>query len=332
MRGKWLLFSVLAVLAGVALGALSLRNKGPQTAPQAPSASAALIARDEIRLSGAIRPQHVVGVGSQVNGNIEAFLADVGQDVFQGQVLARIGASNLETDREAAAQAVESAQDRVAKAESAIIAARMEASRAGADAQRARAALDRAQKTFARQQTLYAAGATPRNVFDRSQQDYEAALKDAEIMGNAERAANESAKAMIESLDVAKKALAEKTRQFEDAQGALADAELRAPVDGLVVGRKGEVGKPAEEAGSDMFQIATDIYALEVVLEAPPATLKQLHPGQQALVTVLDLQTGGMPGSVKEIQDKEGQVIVEFNSALPAVRPGMRADVRLKLE
>jgi hypothetical protein len=48
-------------------------------------------------------------------------------------------------------------------------------------------------------------------------------------------------------------------------------------------------------------------------------------------VIVPDLQTGGMPAEVKEIKE-DGQVVVEFNSAVPAIKPGMRADVRLKLE
>ena len=37
-----------------------------------------------------------------------------------------------------------------------------------------------------------------------------------------------------------------------------------------------------------------------------------------------------MHGVVREIKDN--QVIVEFNSNLPAIKPGMKADVRLKLE
>jgi len=37
-----------------------------------------------------------------------------------------------------------------------------------------------------------------------------------------------------------------------------------------------------------------------------------------------------MPGVVREIRD--GQAIVEFTSALPAIKPGMTADVRFKLE
>ncbi len=332
MRGKWLLISVLAVCAGVALGALSRRYKRPAPAAPAPTGGAAVIATPEARLSGTIRPQHVVSVGAAVSGNVEAFLVDVGQEVFQGQVLARIGAGGLESEREAAVHALESSQDMVSKAEAAVASARMEASRAAADAQRARMDLDRVQKVYVRQQTLHAAGATPRLTYEKAEQEYQAALQEAEIMGKAERAANDNVQEAILALDRARQTLADRNRQLEDAQGALEEAEVRAPVDGLVVGRKGDVGKPAEEAGNDLFQIATDIYALEVVVEPPPPMLKRIHPGQQALVSVLDLQTGGMPGGVKEVKDKEGQVIVEFTSTIPAVRPGMRADVRLKLE
>jgi HlyD family secretion protein len=329
MQGKWLLISVVAVGIGVGAGALSMRRRQPAQ-PAGRNAAAAVIATPEVALNGIIRPQHVTSVGSSVNGNIEAFLANVGDDVFQGQVLAKIGAAALDADRDTASHAVESAQDQVAKAEAAISSARMEASRANADAQRARGALDRAQKTYLRQQTLHASGATPRLVYEKASEEYEAAVKESELLDKAEAAANDVVKAAVENLDLAKKALAQKNQELEAAQSAMEAAEVRAPVDGMIVGRKGEVGKPAQEAGEDMFQIATDIYALEVTVEPDPKVLKQIHPGQQALVVVLDLQTPGMPGTVKDVKD--GKVTVEFNSALPAIKPGMRADVRLKLE
>src|SRR5437879_66408 len=137
MRGKWLLICVLAIGLGVLGGALSVRVRRQHAAPPSPS-GAATVTNPEVTISGTIRPQHVVKVGAQVAGNIETFMVDVGEEVFEGQVLARIGAGGLESERESAAHAVESAQDKVSKAEQAILSARMEASRAGADAQRAR--------------------------------------------------------------------------------------------------------------------------------------------------------------------------------------------------
>jgi multidrug resistance efflux pump len=100
-------------------------------------------------------------------------------------------------------------------------------------------------------------------------------------------------------------------------------------VDGYVVSRKGEVGGSAG-ISDELFQIATDLYALEVAVEPKAELLKRIVPGQEALVLVLDLQNTAMPGVVREIKDN--QIIVEFNSTLPTIKPGMQADVRFKLE
>ena len=117
----------------------------------------------------------------------------------------------------------------------------------------------------------------------------------------------------------ARATLAQKQQELQDAEGDYEAAEVRAPVDGTVVGRKGEPGKPADEAGDQLFQIATDLYALEVTLEAKPEVTKRIHPGQPATVMVLDLQSMGLPGTVKEV--KETEVIVEFGSTMPGDPP-----------
>jgi HlyD family secretion protein len=329
MRGKWAWISVLAVCAGVGAGALSLRHR-KATAELPNRNAAAVITKLEVSVNGIIRPQHVAGVGSKVEGNIEGFMANIGDEVFQGQVLARIGAAGLESEREAAVHAVEFGQDQVSKAEAAINSARVEASRSTADEARARMALERAEKVYSRQKTLHAAGATPRIVFEKAEQDYSTVQSEYEIMAKGAEGANNNVQAAIEGLAAAKKALADKTQQLEEAQGAFEAAEVRSPVDGLIVGRKGELGKPVQESGDELFQIATDVYALEVAVEPKPDVLKRLRQGQPALVVVLDLQSGGMAGTIKEI--KGAEAIVEFTSTLPAIRPGMRADVRLKLE
>jgi multidrug resistance efflux pump len=149
-------------------------------------------------------------------------------------------------------------------------------------------------------------------------------------MENAARAAADQVSGAASQLAEARRAVDEKQQQLQEAEGSFQAAEVRSPVAGLVVGRKGELGHPAQEAGDSMFQIATDLFALEITLEPEPPVLKRLHPGQQALVLILDLQSAGLPGDIKEIRGTD--VIVEFNSNTPAVKPGMQADVRLKLE
>ena len=330
MRGKWALLSVAAVLAGVAGGVLSLRYRRPAPALPVRAAGPAVLPANQVTLSGAIRPQHVVGVGAQVNGVIEAFLVDVGQDIYQGQVLARIGSQGLDSSREAAASAVDHAQERVNRAEAAVAGARLEQSRADAEAQRARFAMERAEATRSRQQLLFSQGATPRLVYEKAQSEYDSARAEFSVMDKAARATGARVQSALQEVASARKILADENQRLEESQAAFEAADVHSPVDGLLVGRNGEVGKSAQEFGDNLFQIATDMYALEVALEPQPPILKRLRPGQPALVLVPDLQSAGIAGDVKEI--KGTQVLVEFNSTLPAIRPGMLADVRLKLD
>jgi len=251
---------------------------------------------------------------------------DTGQDVFAGQVLARIGASGLESQRDAATNAVAAAEGAVSRAEASVSTARLEASRAEADQQRSRSAMEKVRSVYERQQTLNAAGATPRLQWEKAQKDYQNAQSEYDIMDKAARLSAEQVQIALNGLSAAQKALQERNQDLQTAQGNMQQAEVRSPVDGTVVARNGEVGKPAT---AELFDIATDMYALEVPLEPKPEVLRRLHPGQPALVLILDLQSAGIEGQIKSINGNV--VMVEFNCTLP-VRPGMPVDVRLKLD
>src|SRR5438445_11830258 len=139
---KWIAIAGgIIALAGV-VAVLAIR--GHQHPIQKPTAAlaATVIQSNEITLQGKIRPQHVTGVAATVPGIIEAFLVEPGTDVYEGQVLARIGAQGLESAREVAQAALERAQEQASKTEAAVAAARLELSRAEADSSRARMALD----------------------------------------------------------------------------------------------------------------------------------------------------------------------------------------------
>jgi len=329
MRAKWLLVVAVVVAAGIGAGALSHRlRKAAPPAPHAPAA-AAIVNGNELVLPGMVRAQHVVNVTAEIEGSIEAFTADVGDEVFEGQALARIGSSGLESTREQAAAAVETAQQAVGSAESALASARLEQSRADADFQRSKTQVDRVQKDFERQKMLHDHGATPKLKYDATVAQYEAAVKDFDIMDKADRAARDAVRTANDRLAQARQALAERGEALDNAEGAFAAAELRSPVAGTIVARKGELGKPAREF-PDLFQIATDLFALEVAAEAKPEQLKRIYPGEDALVVLLDLGTAGLAGRVREIKD--GQAIVEFASNVPAVKPGMKAELRIKLQ
>jgi multidrug resistance efflux pump len=330
MRARWWIVTVIAVAA--VGGVLALRRK---PAPVAPARQAAKVVEESpgvFTVQGKIRPQHVIGVSSPVEGFIEALLADPGQDVYEGQVLARIGAQGLESNREGAQNALERAQEQVGRTDAALASAKLELSRAEADAARSRLNLERVEKVFSRQQTLFREGATPRLTYERAAADYEAARRDYDIMDEAVRTGRERVQSAQKDSDNARKAAADKRDALEEAQDNVAASEVRSPADGYVVARGGEVGKTAQEVGDKLFTIATDLFALEAVVDLKPEYMKRLIAGMPATVNVLDLDNASFQGTVKSVDDKANQVVVEFGSANPNVKPGMVADVRFKVQ
>ena len=79
-----------------------------------------------------------------------------------------------------------------------------------------------------------------------------------------------------------------------------------------------------------MFQVATDIAALEVTVQPRPEILKKLYPGMPTLVLIPEVTNAALAGTVKTINEKEA--VVEFVSSTPSIRPGMKADVRFKVD
>jgi multidrug resistance efflux pump len=329
MRGKWLLFSGALILAAAGAGALTwLERTSPQRNRAVMPAAAA--APRELSLPGKIEALHVVPVGVTVAGTIDSLLVEPGQEVYEGQVLARIGSQNLEAAREEAARTAQIAQDKVSSIESRAIAVRLEAARLHADAKRGREQLDRAEKVYLRQQMLNGEGATPRLVYEKSEREFEAARAESTSLDELARQADERVSELARELDAAKQTVTEHAADLESATAQAAGSEIRSPVSGIVVARKGEPGKMLApgEAG-DLFEIAADLSQLAVAIQPDAASMARIRPGREALIFVAELP-GAIPATVKEVRGD--QVVVEFTSPSAVIRPGMTAQVRLRLE
>jgi multidrug resistance efflux pump len=334
MRGKrlliWGTLALLAVAAGT-VGMLSMLRRHRDPPPPKPAAAApSPVAAGEVLLTGKVRARNVVGIGATVQGNVEVFLAEIGQEVEEGQVLARIANPGLETGRELASLSMDNAQARVVKVEAALTAARLEASRAAADASRARDDLDRAEKNYRRQMMLNREGATPRLTFEKSSAEFDNSRGEYDGLAKLAKQAELRIQTLLDELQNARKIYEDKQKQLDFAVTALSDAEVRSPVAGTVVSRKGEVGKSGMEQGGELFQIATDTLELEVFLEPDPPTVKRIKPGQDTLVIISDMRDEPIPGKVANIEN--GNVLVDFTSPDPAIKPGFLAQVRIRVE
>jgi HlyD family secretion protein len=328
MRGKWLFVTGAAMVLAIAAGAWSVYRQGAARNPVprvAADPKAAISPASEVSLSGRIEPRKIVPVAAPMDGVVDSVFAEVGQEVVQGQLLARVKSGRLEAILEDAGSQAEHAQTRLSDIEASIIAARLESSRGNADITRARSDLERADRAYERQSMLMKEGATPRLMFEKAQREYDAAKQD---FDNKSALAQQSA-GRLESLtkerEAAKRVVDEKSLSLDQAKADVSSGEVGSPVDGIVIARNAQAGEQVTPTMTDFFRIAVDLGALTVTLDPPPPLLERIHPGQQVVVHVAEYPED-LPGSVREIRGT--QVIVDFNSPSPAVKPGLTANVR----
>jgi hypothetical protein len=120
-----------------------------------------------------------------------------------------------------------------------------------------------------------------------------------------------------------------KNQELEAAREHAAAGDVRASSDGVLLGTARGAGEEVEAGTPNLLRIAVNLSDLEAVVQPPPPVLARVRPGAEALV--MFAETGdALAGRVREVAGTE--VIVEFASPNPVIKPGMNAQVRLQLE
>ena len=192
MKGKLLLIGGVVVMLAATVAAVWYARPRPE-APAKPMAVAEVPAvnSSELSLSGRVQATKLIQVLAPVDGVIEELRVKEGEDVAEGQLMARVKNNSLDLNQEQTGQQLETLQSKVNNLESTLIASRLEAQRTRADADALKARLDAARKEFDRQAMLMKEGATPRLKFEKSKQDYEGALVEFEAKDNLARQATD---------------------------------------------------------------------------------------------------------------------------------------------
>jgi multidrug resistance efflux pump len=327
MKGKGLLAAGVVILAAIGAGALSVLRQAPKN--QAPPAEVKQAAPADVTMPARLQAQTVVDVGVAISGKIEAFHAEPGAEVYEGQLLAQIRSEALGSAEEHASEELERAQARINNLESTIAAARLESSRAMADAARVRADLDRASRRYQREKMLLSEGATPRLTFEKAEREFRALESESAALDQVAKQSEERVDTSQRELDQLRKILQDKVDDLEAAKARVAAGDIYSPVSGLVSNRQGTVGDEVNPAMKDIFQIATDLTVLEAVAEPNPADLARIKPGQEAFVALAESPNELLPGVVKRVE--AGRVTIEFKNPDASIRPGLTAQVRIKL-
>jgi HlyD family secretion protein len=254
---------------------------------------------------------------------------DVGAEVYEGQLLAQIRSEALQAVQQAAEADLEQAETRVRNLESLLSAARLEASRASADASRVQNDYERAEKAYQRYKMLLEEGATPRLTFEKAQKEYIALQAEAKNLDAVAVAADERISSVSRELDAARKILEGKATDAEAAKLHAGSGEVLSPVNGIVVARRGQAGDDVHPSMTDLFQIASDISVLQAVADASSAQIGKIKQGQPATVTLAEMAGEVLQGTV--LKAENGKVTVEFANPNALVKPGLTAQIRIKL-
>ncbi len=318
---------LLAVTAiGLSIGFVVKHRRKP-VPPKVTAVVSTTFQGPEITLTGRLQAQKIESVDSPVAGVLDAWFVDVGQEVYENQLVGRIRNADLDYAVQQAQSALDRAEVRIAQLDAQAVNARLEVSRTAADQIRARNELDRIEKLYLRYKNLMDAGALARLTFEKTETDYIAAKTEAENREKSAKEAQDKAAALQQDTEAAKRALAEQTAALAKSKDAVAEGDLHAPADGVGLTRNVHQGDQVEESAEGLLTVATQLTKLAVVLTPDPAVLARIHAGQHAFVRTEDAES---PGAVKEVRGAE--VVVEFTSAAPITKLGTAAQVRIVLE
>lgn len=327
MKARWVITGLIVI--AVFAVAVTMVLKKHSTLPKAKEPVAEAAAPVEISLPATLTAVTTIPVAVPIQGKIESFHVEVGGEVYEGQLLAQIRSQALEAVKEVAEIDLERSESRVQALESEVSNTRLEASRAAADASRARNEFDRASRTYQREKMLLAEGATPRNKFEKAEKEYLALEAESKKLDAVASGADERISSTQRELDAARKLFEGKSEDVDHAKDRITAGDVYSPTNGVIVARRGQPGDDVHPSMTDLFQIATDLSLMHAVAEANPSQVSQIKQGQPAMISVAELGGELLEGTVVKIEN--GKITIEFGNPNPAIKPGLTAQVRIRL-
>lgn len=229
--------------------------------------------RDRVIASGLVGPVEEVQVQPLIEGQpVEQLLADVGDLVAEGQVLAVLSKSTLELQRSEAVASLASSEASIAQAEAQLVEAEANAAEA--------------ERVSERTAKLREQGSAPQASADTARAN----------------AVSAAARVMVarQSLEAARAQLALSAARLDNVDLQLARTEVKAPVAGKVVERNAQLGGIATAASAAMFVIIRD-GALELRADIAESDLLRLAQGQTATLHAAGT-TAKLTGTVRLVE------------------------------
>ena len=350
-RRKWALLAI--VLVSVAAAAAAMRG-WPLVMRAQPS--------QIVKASGRIEGREVTIAPKDIQGRVTRLLADEGQTVTRGQLLAELDAAQLDARYASVSAAVAALDAQIAQAQididytakssaATIAAAEAAVSSANARTTRANAVLANARSEYERGVALYA----DKVISERERDQFELAVKTSEA--DVDFAAKDLvraeanltlARASADTIALKRQQLRALQQQREAAIGqraetaaSAAERRLWAPADGTILSRPVEVGDVVNP-GSAVF-VLVDMNRLYLKVYVPEPDIPKLRLGDPVDVTVDAFPGRRFPARVsrisaqaeftpKNVETAEERLKLVFGVELALtntdglLKPGMPAD------
>ena len=218
---------------------------------------------DRVIASGLVGPVETVQVQPLIEGQpIDSLLADVGDKVTAGQVLATLSNTSLDLQKSQFEASLAAARASIAQAEASVLEAQANA--------------DEATRAATRSASLKQQGNVSQAAYDQAQA--------------ASLTANARVMVAEQSLEAARAQLSLVNAQLANVDLQRARTQVVAPVAGEITARNAQVGAIASAAGQPMFTLIRD-GALELRADVAEGDLVRLAVGQTA-----SLSFAGAPG------------------------------------
>ncbi len=326
----------------------------------APSYRTATIERGDIvttiTAAGALSAVVTVEVGSQLSGQIAELLVDFNDSVREGQPIAR-----LDPQAFAATVRESTASIEVAKANLLAQQATSERARASLANTRftrkvvqartagARAMYQQADRNNQRKRALSERGAVSASALDEAQAERDAAAADLRAAEAQEKVHETEILMAVAEVKIAEAEVQNALATITEKQAALSHAEvefertvIRAPIDGVVIGRNIDRGQTvaASLAAPTLFTIAEDLRNMQVETSVDEADIGRVRLGQRANFSVDSYPARSFVGTVVQIRKAPYlhknvvtyTVIVSAKNPDHALLPGMTANVEIVVD
>ncbi|MGQ9836541.1 MAG: efflux RND transporter periplasmic adaptor subunit [Cyanobacteriota bacterium] len=291
-----------------------------------------------LRVSGQVQPIRQVNVSPRESGRLVALFVDQGDEVTEGQLLARMDYGDLSSSIRQAQARVQELQARLAEQQAGERPQVIRAAQARVDS--AQTQMNLAQTELDRIQALVQEGVVARNELDQRLARLE--QTQAELRSAQQELERLQLGSRPEAIQQTQAQIAQAQAELAQRQSRIADTEVRAPFAGVVVQRFAEIGSfvapttaASEATAASSSSILLLAQGIEVRAEVPEAQIAQVRVGQAVEIRSLAYPDRVVGGRVKRIAPATVvvrevtvfRVIIEPEPGADFLRTGMNVSV-----